>query len=152
MTPDRWRAITDIFHAALEHDAAMRGSFLAEACRDDAPLKAEVEAMLAAHDAAGSLDDVALLPSALHRLAPGTELGVYRIDAFISAGGMGEVYRASDTRLPRTVAIKVLPPHLRASPAFHARFAREARTISQLAHPHICTLHDIGREARSIFW
>ena len=61
------------------------------------------------------------------------------------------MYRASDTRLQRTVAIKVLPPHLRASPAFHARFAREARTISQLTHPHICTLHDIGREGEIDF-
>ena len=80
------------------------------------------------------------------RLEPGSRLGPYRIDSLIGAGGMGEVYRATDTRLGRTVAIKVVPPHLRSSPDLQARFEREARTISQLTHPHICTLHDVGHE------
>ena len=74
----------------------------------------------------------------------GTRLGPYEIVASIGAGGMGEVYRALDTRLERTVAIKVLPPTLAADPEFRARFAREARSISALNHPHICTLHDVG--------
>ncbi len=76
----------------------------------------------------------------------GTSLGPYRILAPLGAGGMGEVYRAHDPRLGRDVAIKVLAPHLAATPEARARFEREARTISQLNHPHICTLHDIGRE------
>jgi serine/threonine protein kinase len=79
-------------------------------------------------------------------LSPGTKLGPYEIIAPIGAGGMGEVYRAKDTRLDRTVAIKVLPSHLSADPERKQRFEREARTISSLNHPHICTLHDIGHQ------
>jgi len=79
-------------------------------------------------------------------LSPGTRLGPYEIQAAIGAGGMGEVYKATDTRLDRGVAIKVLPAHLGADPERRARFAREARTIAGLDHPHICALHDIGRE------
>ncbi len=79
-------------------------------------------------------------------LAPGTRLGPYEILAPLGAGGMGEVYRAKDTRLGREVAVKVLPQHLTESPEVRARFEREARTVSSLNHPHICTLHDVGRE------
>jgi len=71
-------------------------------------------------------------------------LGPYEIDAALGAGGMGEVYRARDTRLGRLVAVKVLSPELANDRQFHERFAREARTISQLSHPNICTLHDVG--------
>ena len=76
----------------------------------------------------------------------GTRLGVFVIDAPLGAGGMGEVYRATDTRLGRRVAIKVLRAELAQQPGGRARFEREARAVSQLNHPHICTLHDIGRE------
>jgi serine/threonine-protein kinase len=79
-------------------------------------------------------------------LAPGTRLGVYEILSLIGSGGMGEVYRARDTRLDRTVAIKILPETLAADPQFRERFDREARTISQLSHPHICTLYDVGKQ------
>jgi len=79
-------------------------------------------------------------------LAAGAALGPYRIVAPLGAGGMGEVYRAHDARLGRDVAIKVLPQHLAATPELRARFEREARTISQLNHPHICTLFDVGHE------
>ncbi|HUS18656.1 MAG TPA: protein kinase [Terriglobales bacterium] len=79
-------------------------------------------------------------------LTPGTKLGPYEIVAPIGAGGMGEVYKARDTRLDREVAIKVLPSHLSNNADLKARFEREARAISALKHPHICTLHDIGRE------
>ena len=80
-------------------------------------------------------------------IATGTRLGPYEIVSALGAGGMGEVYRACDTRLDRTVAIKVLPGHLSSDPGRRERFEREARAISSLNHPHICTLHDIGREA-----
>src|SRR5262249_38090083 len=73
-------------------------------------------------------------------------LGPYEILAPLGSGGMGEVYRARDTRLGREVAIKVLPQHLSAQPEVRARFEREARTVSSLNHPHICTLHDVGKE------
>src|SRR5215831_4940630 len=79
-------------------------------------------------------------------LTVGARLGPYEVVAPIGAGGMGEVYRARDTRLGRDVAIKVLPAHLSESPEARARFEREARVISGLHHPHICVLHDIGRE------
>jgi len=79
-------------------------------------------------------------------LSNGTRLGPYEIVAAIGAGGMGEVYRARDTRLERTVAVKVLPAHLSTSPESRQRFDREARVISQLSHPHICALYDVGHQ------
>src|SRR6516225_9343672 len=77
-------------------------------------------------------------------LPSGTKLGPYEIQSPLGAGGMGEVYRARDTRLDRTVAIKILPTHLSDNPEFKQRFEREARAISALNHPHICHLYDIG--------
>src|SRR6266571_2300445 len=79
-------------------------------------------------------------------LTSGTRLGPYEILTAIGAGGMGEVYKARDTRLDRTVAIKVLPAHLADRSELRERFEREARTIASLNHPHICTLHDIGQQ------
>ncbi len=79
-------------------------------------------------------------------LSPGSRLGPYEILSPLGAGGMGEVYRARDARLERTVAIKVLPSHLSQNPEFRQRFEREAKTISALSHPHICALHDIGHQ------
>ncbi|HEX7879648.1 MAG TPA: serine/threonine-protein kinase, partial [Candidatus Eisenbacteria bacterium] len=79
-------------------------------------------------------------------LAAGTRLGPYEILSPLGAGGMGEVYRARDTRLGRDVAVKVLPEHLSANPDVRARFEREAKTVSSLNHPNICTLFDVGRE------
>ena len=79
-------------------------------------------------------------------LGPGTRIGPYQIESAIGAGGMGEVYRAVDTRLDRAVAIKILPPHLAASAGFRERFEREARAISSLAHPNICVLYDVGHQ------
>jgi eukaryotic-like serine/threonine-protein kinase len=84
-------------------------------------------------------------------LAAGTRLGPYEILAQLGAGGMGEVYRAGDSRLGREVAIKVLPQNLSTSPESRQRFEREARTISQLSHPHICALYDVGREGETEF-
>ena len=79
------------------------------------------------------------------RLAPGERLGPYEILATVGAGGMGEVYKARDTRLDRIVAVKILSPDIASSPEARQRFEREARTISQLSHPHICALYDVGR-------
>jgi serine/threonine protein kinase len=81
-----------------------------------------------------------------HAVVRGTRLGPYEVTELIGAGGMGEVYRARDTRLGRDVAVKVLPEHVAKKPEALARFAREARTIAGLNHPHICALHDVGRE------
>jgi len=79
-------------------------------------------------------------------LTSGTRLGPYEIQSPLGAGGMGEVYRARDTRLDRTVAVKIVPSHLSDNPESRRRFEREARTISSLNHPHICTLHDVGSQ------
>jgi serine/threonine protein kinase len=84
-------------------------------------------------------------------LSPGTRLGPYEVQSAIGAGGMGEVYKARDTRLDRSVAIKVLPAELSADPDRQARFEREAKTIAGLNHPHICTLHDVGEHDGSTF-
>ena len=81
----------------------------------------------------------------------GDKLGPYEILSPLGAGGMGEVYRARDTRLDRDVAVKVLPAHLASDPLFKQRFEREAKTVSSLNHPHICTLYDIGREGETDF-
>src|SRR5260370_24074596 len=77
-------------------------------------------------------------------LAAGTKLGPYEILAMLGAGGMGEVYRALDTRLERTVAVKVLASHLSSSPELKQRMEREGKAISSLNHPHICQLYDVG--------
>ena len=87
--------------------------------------------------------------SALVTLSAGTRLGPYEILAPIGAGGMGEVYKARDTRLERTVAVKVLPQHLSSSPEIRQRFEREAKTVSQFSHSHICALYDVGREGET---
>ncbi len=143
MMPDRWREVTEIFHTALARDAATRGAYLAETCRDDASLRADVDALLAAHDDAGSFGATPVfMPADSPRLEPGTTLGLYRIEALIGAGGMGEVYRARDTRLGRDVAVKVLPPEA-ADAERQQRFAREAQIIASLNHPNIVTLHSV---------
>ena len=94
----------------------------------------------------GNLPGAALLDSAAMSLAPGSRLGPYEIVSSLGAGGMGEVWRARDTRLGRDVAVKVLAAHLSAEPEVRARFEREARAISALNHPHVCVLHDVGRD------
>ena len=84
-------------------------------------------------------------------LASGARLGPYVIEYLLGAGGMGEVYRAKDSRLDRTVAVKVLPPHVASDPEFRERFDREARAISALDHPHICALYDVGEQDGTAF-
>ncbi len=79
-------------------------------------------------------------------LASGTKLGPYEIQSPLGAGGMGEVYRARDTRLERTVAVKILPSALSSDATLRQRFEREAKTISSLNHPHICALYDVGHQ------
>jgi serine/threonine protein kinase len=142
MTPERWQQITDVFQAALAHDAASRDAFLENACRQDSGLRLEVDVLLAAHVNASALDrPIAGIP-----LAAGARLGPYRLDALIGEGGMGQVFRAYDTALGRDVAIKLLPPHLTSDPQRHARFAREARLQASLNHAHIAQVY--GFETR----
>src|SRR5499426_700034 len=84
-------------------------------------------------------------------LPPGTRLGPYQVVNRVGAGGMGEVYKATDTRLGRTVAVKVLPAHVAADPALRARLEREAKAISSLNHPHICALFDVGQDEDTFY-
>src|SRR5271167_1025341 len=79
-------------------------------------------------------------------LTPGTQLGPYQIESLLGAGGIGEVYRARDTRLDRTVAVKILTQGVADTPEVRQRFEREARAVSSLSHPHICALYDIGQQ------
>src|SRR5678816_1118940 len=81
-------------------------------------------------------------------LPRGARLGPYEVVASLGAGGMGEVYKARDTRLDRTVAVKVMTAAIAATPELRQRFEREARALSSLNHPHICTLHDVGHDDR----
>jgi serine/threonine protein kinase/Tol biopolymer transport system component len=150
MSADRQRQITNLCHAALERNAADRGAFLREACAGDEALREEVESLLRYEDAADrfmerpAAEEVARLvsshPESNVDLA-GRRLGVYQIEARIGAGGMGEVYRARDTKLGRDVAIKVLPPALTGSADRRARFEREARLLASLNHPHIAQVY-----------
>ncbi len=140
MTPERWQQIEALFHAALEIDAGERPKFLA---KSEASLREEVERLLEQQSGNGAIDCPAwegadVTASIQTPVTPGTQLGPYRVEAKIGAGGMGEVFRAYDPRVDRRVAIKV------GAAQFSGRFEREARAIAALNHPHICTLYDAG--------
>ncbi len=138
MTPERWRQIESLYHAARDCVPAERAALL-EAT--DPEIRARVERMLAVESGSQILDQPAeglLADPTKTVIATGTQLGPYRIEAQIGAGGMGTVYRAIDTRLGRVVAIKI------AAERYSERFQLEARAISTLNHPHVCTLYDVG--------
>jgi serine/threonine protein kinase/Tol biopolymer transport system component len=141
---ERWQQIQSLFQDALERDPAQRNAWLREACHGDSDLQREVASLLANHHSAADSQPWAAAAAAKlidspASLEPGQCLGPYRIESFLAAGGMGKVYRATDTRLHRQVAIKISVAR------FSERFEREARTIASLNHPHICQLYDIGR-------
>jgi eukaryotic-like serine/threonine-protein kinase len=139
---ERWLQVTEIFHAALASDPARREAFLADACGGDAALRAEVEALVAAHEEAGPFGETPLFGPAFS-LEPGSSIGSYRIEELIGAGGMGEVYRARDGTLERDVAIKVLPHHFATDSDRVARLLREARLLAALNHPHIAAIYGV---------
>jgi serine/threonine protein kinase/Tol biopolymer transport system component len=150
MAPDRWRQITEVFHAALACDATRRDAFLDQACAADPALRSEVESLMAARHQAGDFGNTPVcLPGA--SLEPGASIGPYRIGQLLGVGGMGEVYRARDSKLGRDVAIKVLPPHLTSNPERLVRFEREARLLASLNDPHIGAIYGVeesdGRRA-----
>ena len=145
MIPERWRQVTDIFHAARVRPLLERDAFLAVACHDDLSLRQEVEALLAGHDQAGSFGETPLASTAA-TMKPGSWLGSFRIEALIGTGGMGEVYRAHDAKLKRDVALKVLPRELKDDPERRLRLVREARAIAALSHPNIVSVFDVEHE------
>jgi serine/threonine protein kinase/Tol biopolymer transport system component len=145
MTPERFEEVERVCQAALDQPAHLRAGFLDEACKADAELRAEVESLLAGASSAEKLLATPPLVPPLP-LAVGQRLGAYEIAGEIGAGGMGAVYRARDTRLGRTVAIKVIAGAAVIDAATRDRFTREARLVASLNHPHICAVHDVGRE------
>jgi len=134
LTPERWQQIERLF-ADIEERPADRAALLAAA---DPALREEVERMIAANRGVSPLDKSppSIAPESADPLP--SMLGPYRIEAPLGQGGMGRVFRATDTRLRRSVAIKI------PSEKFSERFEREARAIAALNHPHICTLYDVG--------
>lgn len=142
MTPERFQQIEELYHAVRERTAEERSALLEQA---DPEVRREVESLLTKRKG-GEFLEQPVIGDAANRgsdstsagLAPGTRLGPYLIEAKLGEGGMGEVYRAIDTRLGRALAIKIIREQ------FNARFDREARAISSLNHPNICTLFDIG--------
>jgi TolB-like protein/Tfp pilus assembly protein PilF len=153
MDPERWRRITDLFHLARARDVVARAAILDDACAGDLMLRRDVQEMLAGDDQAGEFGERAVRSVAEPPcLEPGTQFGAYRIDALIGAGGMGQVYRAHDTRLERDVAIKVLSSAMTAcDPDAPLRLLREARSAASLNHPHICTIHAVGESDGQAF-
>ena len=146
MTPERWRQVTEVFHAALALEAPARTAYLDRACAGDHGLREEVTAMLAAHHTpAGFGERPVLGVEGARRLETGAVVGAYTIDRLIGSGGMAEVYRARDTRLGRDVAIKVLPEAFTSDPERVARFEREARLLAALNHPHIAHIYDVEK-------
>lgn len=157
---ERWLRVKALFLEAIERSESEREVFLTAACGADPGLRAEVDSLLASERAAASFGETpaaSLLPGLppeeappAPRLAPGSRLGTYEIESFLSAGGMGEVYRARHTVLDRLVAIKTLG--VRATgPVSNRRLIREARNASVLDHPGICKIHEIGESAKVPF-
>ena len=142
MTPERFQQLEELYHSARETTGERRAALLEQT---DPELRREIEALLAQPDSGAFLDRPALENatelleySTAAELTAGTCLGPYRIEGKLGAGGMGEVFRAVDTRLGRAVAVKITQEQ------FSARFEREARAISSVNHPHICALYDVG--------
>jgi serine/threonine-protein kinase len=132
----RWARINELFHAAVAKPVAERAAFLSEQCGSEAALRAEVESLLAAHREGET-------GVRLGAIAVGSRLGDYEVTGFIAAGGMGEVYRARDTKLGRDVAIKILPRLFTSDPERLARFEREARMLATLNHPQIGGIYGV---------
>jgi eukaryotic-like serine/threonine-protein kinase len=149
VTPERFRQIERLFHEARTRPLGVRGAFLAEACGGDEALRREVESLLAQPEfGPGVIDTGVRAMAADLATAPaasliGRRLGVYEIRAVLGSGGMGEVYRARDTRLGRDVAIKILPPAFTREADRLARFEREACVLASLDHPNIATIHGV---------
>lgn len=148
MTPERMQQIREIYLLACDRPAAERESFARIVCGGDAELLGEVLALIAQNTSSEFLGTPIIERAAdllgSSQWTAGARVGPFEIVESLGAGGMGEVYKAHDTRLGRSVAIKVLPDHIATREDARARFEREARAVASLNHPNICTLHDVG--------
>ena len=142
-TPERWARTARLYHEALACAASERASFLADACANDDALRREVESLLAHDGGAAFLSTPAMANGTGGGMRIGQALGPYLISAPLGEGGMGEVYRARDSKLGRDVAIKILPRAFTADPDRLARFEREARLLASLNHPHIGAIYGV---------
>ena len=152
MTPERWKRTEELYYAARARAPEGRTSFLAEACPDDEALRRDVESLLnePASDDGFLAKPLLVMPAHIGAAAAvtreamaGRSLGGYQLQALLGAGGMGEVYRAHDTKLGRDVAIKILPRAFTSHPDRLARFEREARMLAALNHPNICGIYGL---------
>ena len=146
---ERWQQVENVFHDVMEREPHERMQFLDLVCVDDPDLRDEVKRLILSYEQAGSLLQSAFNNAteqlfSNHDIAPGTQLGPYKIEALLGAGGMGQVFRATDHRLSRQVAIKILLPGGQGAEHSTERLLREARSASALNHPNIVTVHDIG--------
>jgi serine/threonine protein kinase/tetratricopeptide (TPR) repeat protein len=148
---ERWRVVESLFDAALQRPPAERAGYLREACANDQDLHREVESLLA-HSPADDPPRAWAAAAAVHLithpapLEPGQRVGPYEIISFLAAGGMGEVYRARDTRLKRDVALKTLPESVAADRDRIARFEREAELLASLNHPYIANIYGVEED------
>jgi serine/threonine protein kinase len=150
MDPRRWEQIESVYHAAIQRKPEERSAFLDNVCRGDDALRREVDSLLTQEPAVSRFLGAAAVAAAADLLSAnlgssmiGRQLGPYRVTGLLGAGGMGEVYRARDTRLGREVAIKVLPRAFTADSDRLGRFEREARILAALNHPYIATIHGV---------
>ena len=156
MSPEQWKKIDELLDAALDLPPERHAAYLDEVCAGDEELRRELASLLAAHEKAGSFIETTPAQGIStvfsergldqNQTLVGHTLGHYELVALIGSGGMGEVYKARDSRLDRHVAVKVLPQHLSAHPDALTRFEREAKAVAALSHPNILAIHDFGHE------
>jgi serine/threonine-protein kinase len=148
VTPERWR-VKQLFQSALERGPDQRAAYLQEACAGDEALRQEVESLLSREKGLDgfletpALEAAKMLSEDPSRSLIGRQMGSYQILSLLGAGGMGEVYKAHDTKLGRDVAIKVLPPAFVHDPERLSRFQREAKMLAALNHPNIATIYGL---------
>ena len=149
MTREEWKRVKEVLAAALEQDPPKRPTYLDQNCPDPW-LRKEVESLISTCERGEShfLEPCGLKPGFLQC---GVVLGSYEILSRLGSGGMGEVYRAYDTKLEREVALKVLPPDFADDPTLLIRFQREAHVLASLNHPNIVTIYDIGQDGHTVY-
>jgi serine/threonine protein kinase len=149
MTTDRWRRIEALYHEMRARPVHERAAALSAACAGDAALQAEVQSLLDQPESAAGFFATPVMELAAQLVSPesallaGRRIGVFEVRSLLGVGGMGEVYRARDTRLGRDVAIKILPRAFKDDPHRLARFEREVQLLDSLNHPHIASVYGL---------